>query len=166
MTTKPKPKPRVAKAPSRSKTVASKSPVKKASKATTPSTKSSVVKKSSTSKAPSTKKAPVKKTSKVVPPTPPIRELNENGFVEGTDSAIIAASLLEGAATRADVNLLAEQNIAKINGIDNRNGGTKYVPSMVSGIYNRMMATGEYEVESTWKLVRKEKPVRKPRAKK
>ena len=153
MTTKPKPKPRVSKAPSRSTNGVA---TKKAASTTT--TKKTPVKKSS-------KATPVKKTapkkSATASSTTAVRELNENGFIEGTDSAIIAAALVEGATTRADVNDLAEKNIKKVNGLQNRNGGDKYVPSMVSGIFNRMMATGEYEVESTWRLVKKEKPTRK-----
>lgn len=160
MTTKPKPKPRVNKAPTRTKGVAKttsatstkKTPVKKSSK-TAP------VKKTAT-------KSVAKKSASSTVSTGAVRELNENGFVEGTDSAIIAAALIEGATTRADVNDLAEKNIKKVNGLQNRNGGDKYVPSMVSGIFNRMMATGEYEVESTWRLVKKEKPARKTRARK
>lgn len=137
---------------------------------TRPSTK--VAKRAATPKAkPETKAAPTVVTArrvvkgKTAPTTADVAEgtgtttgrtLNEYGFVENTDSALIAEALIAGGVDRNDVNRLAEESIGAVNGTANRNGGEKYVPSMVSAILNKMLATGRYEVVSTWKLVKKE----------
>lgn len=91
------------------------------------------------------KKAVVKKESR--------RPLNDLGFVDGTDSAIIAATLVAGGADRANVNDLCRDNIEAANGITNRNGKEKYIPSMVSGILTRMVETGQWEVQASWRVV-------------
>lgn len=106
--------------------------------------------------------APAKKaTPKKALPNGGGRQLDQNGFTPGSDSAIIAATLLEGGLSREDVNQKVAANIDKVNGLQNRNGEQKYVPSMVSGILNRMLKTGDFEIEESWQLVRKQKPVQK-----
>lgn len=86
--------------------------------------------------------------------------MGEHGFVVGTDSALIAEALIEGGTDRNNVNDLAELKISEVNGLKNRNGGEKYVPTMVSGVLTKMLKTGNYEVEATWRLVPKEAPAK------
>lgn len=107
-------------------------------------------KKTSTPKKTTTKKAQVQES------TP--REYTPEGFIEGGDSAIIASALTEGGLDRKDVNRIAEERIAASSGLVTRGGKEKYVPSMVSSILSRLLATGEYEVYSSWQLVPIEKP--------
>lgn len=104
-----------------------------------------------------TKAAPKKATAakKVYEPHP--IEYTDEGFQVGSDSAIIAAALTEGATTRTEVNEIAAERIKKANGLQTRSGKDKYVPSMVSSILSRMLATGEYEIFASWQLVPVEK---------
>lgn len=81
------------------------------------------------------------------------RELNELGFMDGSDSATIARCLVEGGADRQDVNNRIIEAIDASTGITNRNGQEKYIPSMVSGILGRMLKTGKYEIQASWQLV-------------
>lgn len=81
--------------------------------------------------------------------------------MDGSDSATIAACLVEGGADRQDVNNLVIERIEKSTGLTNRNGDQKYIPSMVSGILGRMLKTGEWEVHASWQLVPVEKPAKK-----
>lgn len=81
------------------------------------------------------------------------RNLNDLGFVEGSDSAIIAQTLVDGGFDRRDVNERAAKAIEASSGLTNRNGGEKYVPSAVSGVLAQMMKTGGWKIESSWKLV-------------
>lgn len=75
------------------------------------------------------------------------------GFVEGSDSGIIAATLVAGGKDRLDVNAKIEANIAEASGLKNRNGGDKYIPSITSGVLRRMLNSGKWQIEATWKLV-------------
>ena len=87
------------------------------------------------------------------------------GFQNNTDSAVIVKALIHGAKDRVEINKLAEGVIAKKNGLHTRSGKPKYLPSMVSSILTRMLESGEWEVESSWKLVPKTKtPAKKRRA--
>jgi hypothetical protein len=99
-----------------------------------------------------------KKAAKKVAPPARVREKDEYGFEVGTDSSVIAEELIEGGASRQDINDRVGERI----GYETSNGTEKNVPALVSGILNRMLATGEFEVESDWRLVRVE---RKPRKK-
>jgi hypothetical protein len=84
--------------------------------------------------------------------------------VDGTDSAYIAQAFLEGGFDRNDVNAKAEALISENNGLKNRNGGDKYIPSIASSILSRMLETGKYKIEATWKLVETDTPEeRRPR---
>ena len=84
-------------------------------------------------------------------------EYTPEGFQVGSDSAIIATTLVNGATTRGEINELAIAEIEATNGLQTRSGKDKYVPSMVSSILSRMLATGEYEVHASWQLVPVEK---------
>ena len=101
-----------------------------------------------------TKATPAKKSTPRAYDPRPI-EYTDEGFQVGSDSAIIATALVTGAPGRSEVNALAEEGIAAASGLTTRTGREKYVPSMVSSILARMLATGEYEVEASWKLVKK-----------
>lgn len=83
----------------------------------------------------------------------PKREMTEHGFIVGTDSATIADRLVAGGTDRADVNTQIIEAIENTTGLTNRNGTQKYIPSMVSGILGRMLATGKYEIHASWQLV-------------
>lgn len=136
---------------------------------TTTGTAASSTSKNSTTakKAPVKKPAPKKPAPKKVAPKKATagveREKTAEGFVVGGDSAIIAAALVEGGADRHEINENIRKAIKKANGLTTRNGEDKYIPSMVSSILAKMLATGYYEVESTWQLKRldKKKRVRK-----
>lgn len=131
-------------------------------------TKTTAARKKTTTRAKTTTaktKAPARKGSaktakkaapkKVYEPHP--IEYTPEGFQVGSDSAIIASTLTEGATTRTDINDIAAERIEKTNGLKTRSGKDKYVPSMVSSILSRMLATGEYEVYASWQLVPVEK---------
>lgn len=129
----------------------------------TTGTSSSTSKKTTTAKkAPVKKPAPKKTAPKKAAPAVE-REKTPEGFVVGGDSAIIAAALVEGGADRGEINENIRKAIKKANGLTTRNGEDKYIPSMVSSILAKMLATGYYEVESTWRLKKldKKKRVRK-----
>lgn len=83
----------------------------------------------------------------------PKRALNELGFVDGTDSAVIAQVLTDGGADRNDVNDRCREAIKKANGLTNRYGQEKYIPSMVSGVLTKMLDSGAWEIEASWQLV-------------
>jgi hypothetical protein len=125
---------------------AAKPPVKAAAKKAAPA------KRAAAKKAPA-KKAPVKKTTSNRGGFK--RELDEHGFVPGTDSAHIAAALLAGGKDRNEIN---EKVLKKIGG-ETRTGSTKNIPALVSGVLNRLLEQG-YKVESSWTLVA---PARKRR---
>lgn len=100
--------------------------------------------------------APKKETKKKAASedaAPSRRNLNDLGFVAGSDSAIIAQTLVDGGFDRRDVNERAAKAIEAANGLTNRNGGEKYVPSAVSGVLSQMLKTGDWKIESSWKLV-------------
>ena len=113
---------------------------------------------------PASKKRSTKKTAPVAKKStyePHPLEYTPEGFQVGSDSAIIASTLTEGATTRSEINELAIERIEAANGLVTRTGKDKYVPSMVSAILSRMLATGNYEVYASWQLVPIEKPTRK-----
>lgn len=130
-------------APKRTSTTTAKKPVSGTRSKTTAS-------KASTTK-PAAKKAPAKKTT----PTPPVdnRERGPHGYALGTDSAIIAESLIEGGATRDECNDRATALIAKTSGLETRGGKPKYIPSMAASIISRLTESGQYRVESSFRLV-------------
>lgn len=95
-----------------------------------------------------TKKAPV-----VVATEPRVVEYTPEGFVAGSDSALIAKALVEGGIDRNEVNQNAIDAIAASSGLLTKNGKEKYVPSMVSSILSKMVNTGEFQVVASWQLV-------------
>lgn len=133
------------------------------STSTTGTAASSTSKKSTTAKKAPVKKPAPKKSAPKKTTAGVEREKTPEGFVVGGDSAIIAAALVEGGADRGEINENIRKAIKKANGLTTRNGEDKYIPSMVSSILAKMLATGYYEVESTWRLKKldKKKRVRK-----
>ncbi|QGJ92960.1 hypothetical protein SEA_KABOCHA_70 [Gordonia phage Kabocha] len=133
------------------------------STSTTGTTTSTPKKKASTKKSPVKKPAP-KKVAPKKSTAGVVREKTPEGFIVGGDSAIIAAALVEGGADRHEINENIRKAIKKANGLTTRNGEEKYIPSMVSSILAKMLATGYYDIQSEWKLVKldRKKRVRKP----
>ncbi|AZS07922.1 hypothetical protein SEA_SCHOMBER_67 [Gordonia Phage Schomber] len=123
------------------------------------STSTTGTKKKTPVKKPAPKKTTPKKSAAGV-----VREKTPEGFIVGGDSAIIAAALVEGGADRHEINENIRKAIKKANGLTTRNGEEKYIPSMVSSILAKMLATGYYDIQSEWKLVKldRKKRVRKP----
>ncbi|QZE10834.1 hypothetical protein SEA_CHISANAKITSUNE_65 [Gordonia phage ChisanaKitsune] len=123
------------------------------------STSTTGTKKKTPVKKPAPKKTTPKKSAAVG-----VREKTPEGFIVGGDSAIIAAALVEGGADRHEINENIRKQIKKANGLTTRNGEDKYIPSMVSSILAKMLATGYYDIQSEWKLVKldRKKRVRKP----
>lgn len=80
------------------------------------------------------------------------RDVNCLGFVPGTDSDIIARSLIEGGRDRKEINDRSTTAIEQANGVTTRTGEKKNVPSLTSAILSRLIAQG-YVVEASWKLV-------------
>lgn len=119
---------------------AAKPPVKKAAAKKTAPARKGPVKKSAPAR-----KAPAKSTGTRGGFK---RELDEHGFVPGTDSAHIAAALLAGGTDRNQIN---EKVLKKIGGTT-RTGSDKNIPALVSGVLNRLLEQG-YKVESSWVLV-------------
>ena len=69
-------------------------------------------------------------------------EKNALGFVPGSDSAIIAAALVEGGDSRADIAAVAKEQIKASSGLKTRNGTDKDVNGLVAGVLRRMVADG------------------------
>jgi hypothetical protein len=113
--------------------------------------KTTAAKATTTRKAPA-KAAPAKVEAKPKQTTGEGRTVDLHGFTPGTDSSLIAEALVEGGETRVDVNRLAAEKIAKVNGIKTRQGSDKNVPSLLSSILKRLQAQG-YTIESSWRLV-------------
>lgn len=84
--------------------------------------------------------------------TPASAVVDENGFIPGTDSALIAKAMVKGASSRVEVNELAEKAIENKNGLLTRSGKPKNVPSLGSALLARLLERG-YTVESHWALV-------------
>lgn len=147
-------------------TTSAKKPITKTKTATpakkTTSTRTSAKKpvsstraKTTASKASTAKPAAKKAPAKTAPKTPPVdnRERGPHGYALGTDSAIIAESLIEGGATRDECNDRATALIAETSGLETRGGKPKYIPSMAASIISRLTESGKYKVESTFRLV-------------
>lgn len=79
-------------------------------------------------------------------------EKNALGFVSGSDSAIIAAALVEGGASRSDIAEAAEAQIKTSSGLKTRNGTDKDVNGLVAGVLRRMVADG-FEVKQSFIVV-------------
>lgn len=127
-----------------------------ASKAsTTTKSKNTTVKKpaakSKTTKAAPAKAAPVKAETE----TPKVaRDFDVFGFVVGSDSSIIAHTLIEGVTEggREGMAELVRERIEAANGLQTRNGTEKYIPSLVSGVLLKLRKQGFTE-ESSFKVV-------------
>lgn len=78
------------------------------------------------------------------------RELDVFGFVIGSDSSIIAHTLVEGVKEggREELCKVAAQRIEEANGLQTRNGTEKYIPSLVSGVLLKMRRAGFSESSS------------------
>jgi len=74
--------------------------------------------------------------------------INEHGFRVGNDSARIVDILIAGGVDRQDVT----DRIVDAIGTKTRNGGSKNIPSLVSGLLARLEERGYY-IESSWRLV-------------
>lgn len=160
------PKKRVAKRPAtKSKTkVATRPPAKKG--AARPAAKKPGATRKAANKAKAAPKTPAKKTATPKSKTASKaggfhRELDEHGFVPGTDSAKIAALLLAGGKSRQDVN----EKVRKKIGGTTRNGTEKNVPALVSGVLNRLIEQG-YKVESSFTVTAPARKRRRPSTKK
>lgn len=79
-------------------------------------------------------------------------EKNALGFVPGSDSAIIAAALVEGGDSRADIANVAKEQIKASSGLKTRNGTEKDVNGLVAGVLRRMVADG-FEVKQSFVVV-------------
>ncbi len=115
-------------------------------KAVTPVKKAAPKKASAAKKTAPVKKAAPRKIAPVVERNP--REFDEHGFVIGSDSSRIVAMLLEGGDGRGE---LTERISSEID-LTTRNGQTKNVSSLISGLLARLGEKG-YTVEQSWRLV-------------
>lgn len=78
----------------------------------------------------------------------PVRDMNDHGFVVGTESAFISDELVKGGSTRVEVmHRISGQLSAKT-----RKGNDKNVSSLISGILRKLYAKG-YTIEATWRVV-------------
>lgn len=122
-----------------------------ASKAsTTTKSKNTTVKKPA-AKSKTTKAAPAKAETE----TPKVaRDFDVFGFVVGSDSSIIAHTLVEGVTEggREGMVELVRERIEAANGLQTRNGTEKYIPSLVSGVLLKLRKQGFTE-ESSFKVV-------------
>lgn len=136
------------------KASASKSKTAPATKAKTTAKakgKSAPAKKATSTKATATKtKAPAKKTGKqkITNGQSLPRDLNEHGFVKGSQSEKIVTCLLEGGTDRRDVN----EKIRKALKGPTRNGTEHNVSSLSANLLKRLKDKG-YTIESSWRLV-------------
>lgn len=129
---------------SEKKTPAKKTPAKKksAAKKTTGPAKKKATKKAASAKAP--KKTAAKggnATGRSLP-----RDLNEHGFVKGSNSEKIVDAMLAGGESR---QAIADDLRKKITG---QNGQEVNTPALMSGLLHKLEAKG-YKVESSWKLL-------------
>lgn len=76
------------------------------------------------------------------------RDMNEHGFVKGSDSEKIVNILLEGGTDRLDIN----EKVLKAIGGKTSGGKAPNVSSLVANLVSRLKAKG-YTVESSWRLV-------------
>lgn len=128
------------------KVAAKKTTARKTAVKSRPAVKSKVAAKKTASKKATKKSAPVEKEVRFP------RVYDAFGFVQNTDSSIIAHALVEGGAGRNELNDTIAAQIEKANGLQTRTGGDKLVPSLVSGILNRLLKDG-YTIESSWALI-------------
>jgi len=121
--------------------------VKKAAAKTTAPAKTAPAKKRSVKKASTTtaKKRPTKKVAKGTSGRSLPRDMNEHGFVKGSNSETIVNLMLEGGSSRAEV----AAKVAKT--IKSTDGKPVNAPALMSGLVHRLMARG-YTIEQTWVL--------------
>lgn len=74
--------------------------------------------------------------------------LTRHGFRVGSDSAIIVNILVQGGLDRQDIN----DKVANAIDLRTRNGKTKNIPSLISGLLARLEERGYY-IESSWRVV-------------
>jgi len=80
----------------------------------------------------------------------PWGEFDDHGFRVGSDSSVIAACLIDGGSGReAITDIIAET----MQTTETRGGNDKNISSLVSGILKRLIDTGQYEIEESWRLV-------------
>lgn len=90
------------------------------------------------------------------------RDLNEHGFVKGSDSEKIVEVLLAGGADRADIN---DKVLKALGKKKTRNGNAPNTSSLIANILRRLKDKG-YRIESTWVLVPPSEDERKKAARK
>jgi hypothetical protein len=133
------------------KKAASKSKAKTAP-ATKAKTKSAPAKKATSTKAKTTTKAKTaakpKGKQKITNGQSLPRDLNEHGFVKGSQSEKIVECLLEGGKDRREVN----EKIRKALKGPTRNGTEHNVSSLSANLLKRLRDKG-YTIESSWRLV-------------
>lgn len=133
-----------------SKSAAPAKPTKKAA----PAKKAVAAKTAPASKKPVKKAVPSKKPVKsaaskaAVGQTLP-RDMNEHGFVKGSDSEKIVEILLEGGVDRADINHKVTKALGKRK---TRYGNVPNSSSLIANILKRLQAKG-YKIEASWTLV-------------
>lgn len=153
MAVKPRPKPKTKTAPAAngtSKTTRRTPRTKATSAAPSPKSAPKPKPKATASKA---KAAPKATKAKAAPKTEPrSTELDLHGFQVGSDSALIAAALIEGGESRKDATAKAAKAIEKTNGLVARTGSPKNVASLTSGILGRLIEAG-YTVEESFRVV-------------
>jgi hypothetical protein len=116
--------------------------VKKKRSSTAKKTGPPAKKKTTARKSPAKKSTTKKQSGRNLP-----RELNEHGFVKGSDSEKVVEILLEGGQDRNDIN----EKIRKRLGGTTKNSTQRNVSSTVASILNKLRSQGYY-VESSWKL--------------
>ena len=106
-------------------------------------------------------KAPAKKTSPKSAPAaktvmdkePRPRVMDPHGYVENSDSSIIANCLVDGGESRSTVNEVITSQIDATNAILTRGGKEKNVASLTSSIMKQLIQDRGYTVESSFRLV-------------
>ena len=102
-----------------------------------------------TTAAPTTKDKVKKEVSKARGGQSLPRDLNEHGFVKGSDSEKIVDILLAGGSDRADMN---SKVLKAMGNRKSRNGTPMNTSSLIANIIKRLRDKG-YTIESTWVLV-------------
>lgn len=82
------------------------------------------------------------------------RNLDEHGFMPGTDSSIIAKHLMRGYQNRGEMVEAIKEEISKTNkGLLTSSGKKKNIPSLVSSVISRLESKG-YTLQTTIVMVK------------
>lgn len=79
--------------------------------------------------------------------------LDEYGFRNGSDSSIAAHALIEGGASRSEINEKVRERIAATNGLKTRGGKEKVIATIVGNTFMALVNKKGYSVESSWQMV-------------